>query len=84
MSGVLQLAFGMGVPVVATRTGGMDEAVEDGVTGFLVDPGDVAGLGRAIRRFFDESRATEFRRNIARQQARFDWRHLCAVVVINA
>lgn len=72
-SAVLQLAFGLGVPVVATRTGGMDEAVDDGVTGFLVDPGDVAGLANAIRRFFDENRAADFRAAIQRQAGRFSW-----------
>lgn len=35
-------------PVVATRTGGVDEAVDDGRTGLLVDPHDEAGLARAI------------------------------------
>ena len=83
-SGVLQLAFGLGVPVVATRTGGMDEVVEDGVTGFLLEPGDVAGLSRAIIRFFKESRAAGFRHNIAQQQARFDWQHLSNVIVNGA
>lgn len=72
-SAVLQLAFGLGVPVVATRTGGMDEVVEDGVTGFLVQPGDVIGLNRAIARFFSEDRAAAFRAAIAHRSDRFGW-----------
>ena len=83
-SAVLQLALGLGVPVVATRTGGMSEAVDDGVTGFLVAPGDVAGLSQAIVRYFKEGCATEFRHNIAQQQARFDWQHLGDVIVNSA
>ncbi|MCD6679655.1 MAG: glycosyltransferase [Burkholderiaceae bacterium] len=43
-----------GVPVVASRAGGMPEAVCDGVTGFLVPPGDVAGLADALRRLVDD------------------------------
>jgi len=37
-----------GLPVVVTRTGGLPELVVDGVNGFVVEPGDVKGLVRAI------------------------------------
>jgi glycosyltransferase involved in cell wall biosynthesis len=38
-----------GVPVLATAVGGMPELVEDGVTGRLVQPGDVDALADAMR-----------------------------------
>jgi glycosyltransferase involved in cell wall biosynthesis len=82
-SGVLQLAFGLGVPVVATRAGGMDEVVEEGVTGFLVDPGDVAGLSRAVVRYFRESRSDVLRAAIEQQRDRFGWNNLVAVITVN-
>lgn len=72
-SAVLQSAFGMNIPVVATRTGGMDEVVEDGVTGFLVEPYDITGLASAITRFFIENRYSEFRSAIQNQAERFTW-----------
>jgi glycosyltransferase involved in cell wall biosynthesis len=34
--------------VVASRTGGVDEAVDDGATGLLVEPHDEASLARAM------------------------------------
>ena len=37
-------AMASGTPVVASRIGGLPEVVEDGVTGFLVEPGNVAEL----------------------------------------
>ena len=43
-------AMASGKPVVATAIGGTDEAVQDGVTGFLVPPSDPAALAGAIRR----------------------------------
>ncbi|HMM73122.1 MAG TPA: glycosyltransferase family 4 protein, partial [Rhodocyclaceae bacterium] len=41
-------ALGLGRPVVATRVGGVPELVEDGVSGKLVEPEDVAGMARAL------------------------------------
>ena len=38
------------VPIVTSRAGGLPEAVQDGVTGILCPPGDVAALGAAIDR----------------------------------
>jgi glycosyltransferase involved in cell wall biosynthesis len=79
-SAVLQLAFGLGVPVVATRTGGMAEAVDDGQTGFLVDPGDVNGLSRAIARFFRENCGPAMRDRIARRSLDAGWDRLIAAI----
>lgn len=42
-------AFAAGVPVVASRVGGIPELVHDGETGFLVDPGSVDDLMRTLR-----------------------------------
>jgi glycosyltransferase involved in cell wall biosynthesis len=72
-SAAVQLAFAFGVPVIATRTGSMAEAIDDGVTGFLVEPGDVAGLAAAVQRFFREAWAAPFRAAIAGQRGRFSW-----------
>ena len=41
-------AMACGRAVVATRTGGIDEAVDEGRTGLLVEPHDEPGLARAI------------------------------------
>lgn len=41
-------AWAAGVPVVATRVGGVPELVEDGRTGILLDFGDVGALARAL------------------------------------
>ncbi|MDO8599244.1 MAG: glycosyltransferase, partial [bacterium] len=42
-------AFAAGVPVVASRVGGIPELVRDGETGFLTDPGSVEDLIRVLR-----------------------------------
>jgi glycosyltransferase involved in cell wall biosynthesis len=45
---VILEAMSHGVPVIASRIGGLPELVEDGVTGMLVTPGDDVELSRAI------------------------------------
>ena len=44
-------AMSTGLPVFATKHGGIPEAVEHGVTGWLVAEGDHASLGEALREF---------------------------------
>jgi glycosyltransferase involved in cell wall biosynthesis len=54
-------ACAAGVPVVATAVGGTPEVVEDGVSGFLVPPGDPVVLASAIcEAFGDEEQMREF------------------------
>lgn len=43
-------AMATGLPVVSTRHAGIPEAVEDGVTGFLVPEGDVLGMSARMLR----------------------------------
>lgn len=43
-SGVIAIAYGFGLPVVASRVGGLVEQVKEGITGFLVEPGNVEEL----------------------------------------
>ncbi|WP_173052197.1 glycosyltransferase family 4 protein [Candidatus Nitrotoga sp. AM1P] len=42
-------------PVVATRVGGIPEAVEDGVNGYLVEPEDVDGLTARVMQLIADS-----------------------------
>ncbi|HET6373997.1 MAG TPA: glycosyltransferase family 4 protein [Candidatus Polarisedimenticolia bacterium] len=39
-------AMATALPIVATRVDGAPEAIEEGITGFLLPPGDVEGLAR--------------------------------------
>jgi glycosyltransferase involved in cell wall biosynthesis len=55
----LMEALALGVPVVAPRVGGVPEAVTEGVSGLLVNPGDVDALALALRRVEDRSLRAE-------------------------
>jgi glycosyltransferase involved in cell wall biosynthesis len=47
-------ASAAGVPIIASRAGGMPEAVSDGVSGVLIQPGDVTALVVSLRRLLDD------------------------------
>ncbi len=51
MSNVCMEAAAAGRAVIASNISGCKELVEDGVTGFLVNPGDTQNLIRAVERF---------------------------------
>jgi glycosyltransferase involved in cell wall biosynthesis len=56
-------AMAMGLPVVATRVGGIPELVVDGQTGILVEPGDPKALAAAVATVLaDENRRREMGR----------------------
>ncbi len=50
---VVMEAMASGKPIVASDIGGMPDLVDSGETGLLVQPGDAASLGRAMRRLLD-------------------------------
>jgi glycosyltransferase involved in cell wall biosynthesis len=55
-------AHAAGTPVVAFRRGALPEVVADGITGFLVEPGDLAGAANAVKRTPEIDRAACRRR----------------------
>lgn len=73
---VLAEAMSCGKPIVATTVGGIPEVVEDGKTGFLVPPGDLAALaGKLVWLARDAGlRESMGRAGRERAAARFDVR----------
>ncbi|MDP1809216.1 MAG: glycosyltransferase [Actinomycetota bacterium] len=51
---VLLEAMAAGLPVVAANSGGVPEIIEDGLSGVLAPPGDVAALSGAIESLADD------------------------------
>jgi glycosyltransferase involved in cell wall biosynthesis len=51
---VLMEAMASRIPVIASRVAGVPELVEDGVTGFLVPPGDVESLAARMVALWDD------------------------------
>jgi len=52
-------AMAAGKPVVASSIGGVTDIVEDAKTGFLVKPGDIEGLRKALERLISDEKLRE-------------------------
>jgi glycosyltransferase involved in cell wall biosynthesis len=72
-SGVLQVAYGAGCPVIATRVGGLPEFVAEGVSGLLVPPEDPPALAQAVLDFFAAGGRGAFEPGVRRHAERFSW-----------
>jgi len=67
---VILEAFASGLPVVASRTGGIPEVLDHGSLGRLSPPGDMPALVAALREQLDARRETEA---IRERGLRFSW-----------
>jgi glycosyltransferase involved in cell wall biosynthesis len=72
---VAREAMAYGRPVVASSVGGLRDAVEDGVTGLLIPPGDAAALRAALERLLADRALRERLGKAARLRVerRFTW-----------
>lgn len=70
---VAREAMAWGRPVVASAVGGLADAVEDGVDGLLVPPGDVQALRGAIERLLADGELRARLGAAAREKARAQW-----------
>lgn len=66
-SGVLHLAYGFGLPVIAYPVGGIPEAVLDGETGWICEEPNAAALAAALRASSEQGQQEMRRRGRAAQ-----------------
>lgn len=79
-SAVAAMAFHYGRPILATRTGGFPDVIDEGETGFLVDPGSVEALVNVIRPL-TRARLEAMRESVNMRKASFTWDSLAERVV---
>ncbi|HEX7796194.1 MAG TPA: glycosyltransferase [Vicinamibacterales bacterium] len=71
---VLMEAMSLGVPVIASRVGGVADLVSDGETGLLTAPGDTDAIAHGIRKIStDEAFRTMLSENALRAIRRYAW-----------
>lgn len=66
---VLLEAMATGMPVVSTKLTGNPEIIDDGVNGFLTEPGHAAGLAEALARLLDSPELQQRMGEAGRQKA---------------
>ncbi len=72
-------AMSLGLPIVATRVGGVGDALEDGRSARLVPAGDPAALARAVNGFLEDPEGARALGRAGREA--FDARHDASVMV---
>lgn len=77
-SGVIPIAASVGLPVIATHTGGIPEQIEAGISGWLVQPGSVDELTEAMRTALDHPELAHQRGEAlrARYENQFPWKNI--------
>lgn len=81
-SGVIPIAASVGLPVIATRTGGVSEQIEDGKSGWLVQPGSKDALTAAITEALEHPDLARQRGSALRMryQNQFNWEKIARQV----
>ncbi|HKJ39871.1 MAG TPA: glycosyltransferase family 4 protein, partial [Anaerolineales bacterium] len=82
-SGSLQVAYSFGRPVIATNVGGLPDVVEDGKSGFLIQPGNPGQLATTIMKFVDDPSLTSKMGAYAKHlsETRFSWNNVARLIL---
>ena len=75
-SGIVQTAYAMGRPVLATRVGGLLDVVDHGRTGYLVEKQNPQAICDAAVDFFNNDRAAQMAEHVCAMPEKFSWRNM--------
>jgi D-inositol-3-phosphate glycosyltransferase len=77
-SGIVGIALQMDRPVIATRVGGLGEYIQEGETGYLVEPENPEALGQTILRFFLQGDQERMIENIKATKSQYSTKSFCS------
>ena len=78
-SGISQLAYHFGVPMIVSKVGGLAEIVPHGQAGYVVDAEETA-VAAAIADFYMHARAVSLREGVRQYSQRYSWAALAEEV----
>ena len=71
-SGIVQIAYNFDTPVIVSNVGGLPEIVDEGKTGYCVEPSSNA-FAKAIKAFYEKDNINELNSNISDYKSQFSW-----------
>ncbi len=74
-SGISQIAYHFEMPMLVTNVGGLPEIVTHGVSGYVVEPEQLA-IAEAMLDFFENNRESIMRTGVKAEKRRFSWEYL--------
>lgn len=72
-SGISAIAMHFETPVISTNVGGLSEYIDHDHTGFLVQKADAGEIAAAVRYYFDEDKASQYRDALRLEKPAFGW-----------
>lgn len=75
-SGIVQISYGFEKPVIVTDVGGLPEVVNDGKTGYIVQPKNPQQIADKIIEFYEQQENINFSQNIQKEAYRYSWERL--------
>ncbi|AKB76668.1 glycosyl transferase [Methanosarcina horonobensis HB-1 = JCM 15518] len=79
-SGILSVALAFNKPIVSSNVGGINEVVEDGITGFLVPPQNSEALGDAIINILkNDTLLSDMKSNLLDKSQELSWDNIAKI-----
>jgi len=79
-SGILNVAYGFNKPVIVTDVGGLAEFVDEGKTGFVVEPDSPDSIGESVKNFIKVKSEVDFFGHITEMNKKNNFNQLPEVI----
>ncbi len=80
-SGITSIAYHFDLPLIATDTGGLKEAIINNKTGLIVNTPEVEPITNAIKSYFSDNLKAQFQIEIQLLKERLSWAALSNVII---
>ena len=78
-SGIVQIAYHFDTPVIVSNVGGLPEIVDEGKTGYCVEPSPNS-FAKAIKAFYEKDNISEMNSKISDYKSRFSWDNIVKAI----